>query len=135
VARRAPGTQVKLTVLHNSQRREVELTLAALKDEVAHGGRTEGPSAGPSEPASGLGIAVGEEDGSVVVERVAPDSPADGKLRPGDVIEEVNHQHVASAKDLAARVQASSSDKPVLLRVKRGDQSRYVAIDRAAAHK
>jgi hypothetical protein len=29
-------------------------------------------------------------------------------------------------------VQAALSDKPVLLRVKRGDQSRYVAIDRGA---
>jgi serine protease Do len=130
VARRAPGTHVKLTVLHNSQRHEVELTLAALKDEVAQRGRSEGPSASPSEPASGLGIGVGEEDGSVVVEHVAPDGPSDGKLRQGDVIEEVNHQAVASAKDLAAKVHSAPQDKPVLLRVKRGDQSRYVAIDR-----
>jgi serine protease Do len=132
VARRAPGTQVKLTVLHNSQRREVDLTLAALKDEAAHGGRSEGPSAGPSEPSSGLGIGVGEEDGSVIVQHVAPDGPADGKLRQGDVIEEVNHQPISGAKDLAAKVHSAPQDKPVLLRVKRGDQSRYVAIERAA---
>jgi S1-C subfamily serine protease len=63
---------------------------------------------------------------------VAPDGPADGKLRQGDVVEEVNHQAVASAKDLAAKVHSAPQDKPVLLRVKRGDQSRYVAIDRTA---
>jgi len=132
VARRAPGTRVKLTVLHNSQRREVDLTLAALKEEVAHRGQSEGPNAAPSEPSSGLGIGVGEEDGSVIVQHVAPDGPADGKLRQGDVIEEVNHQPVTGAKDLAAKVHSAPQDKPVLMRVKRGDQSRYVAIDRTA---
>jgi S1-C subfamily serine protease len=63
-----------------------------------------------------------------VVEHVAPDGPAQGKLQPGDVIESVNQQPVTSANDLATKVRASAGDKPVLLRVKRGDQSRYVAI-------
>jgi serine protease Do len=130
VARHAPGTHVKVTVLHDKQKRDVDLTLATLKDESDHPQSQQAPSSGPNERSSALGIGVGEEDGHVIVQRVAPDGPADGKLRPGDVIEEIDRQPVTSAADLASKVQAAPLDKPVLLRVKRGEQSRYVAIER-----
>jgi len=74
---------------------------------------------------------VGEEDGHVVVQRVAPDGPSDGKLKAGDVIEEIGHQPVTSASDLASKVKAVPSDAPILLKVRRGDVSRYVAIARS----
>jgi len=63
---------------------------------------------------------------------VSPEGPADGKLRPGDVIEELNHQPVAGADDLSAKIRASAADKPLLLRVRHGENSRYVAIERAS---
>jgi serine protease Do len=130
VARHAPGTHVKVTVTRAGQARDIDVPLAALKDEGDPGPRSQqgqGPS--PGERSSTLGIGVGEADGHVVVQRVAPDGPADGKLRPGDIIEEVNQQPVTSASDLASKVRAAP-DKPVLLRVRRGDQARYVAIGR-----
>jgi serine protease Do len=131
VARHAPGSHVRVTVQHDKQQREVDVTLASLKDEgETSASGTHGPSTG-SSGGSALGIGVGDDEGHVVVERVAPDGPSDGKLRPGDVIEEIDHQTVRSASDLAAKVQASASRHPVvLLKVKRGDQSRYVAIER-----
>ena len=132
VARHAPGTAVKLTYLRDKDKRTVDMSLAALKDEADHGGEVEpGPSTGSADKSSALGIAIGEEDGHVVVQRVAPGGPSDGKLRPGDVIEEIDHQAVTSGSDLAARVHAAPADKPVLLRVRHGDQSRYVAIPRS----
>jgi serine protease Do len=133
IASHQPGTHVKLTVLHDKQKRDVDVVLAPLTDqgERAERSRLQGDRQG--QAASGLGVGVGDEDGQVVVERVAPDGPADGKLRAGDVIEEVNHQPVSSASDLASKVRAAPGDKPVLLRVKRGDQSRYVAIERGRA--
>jgi serine protease Do len=130
IARHTPGSHVKLSVLHERQRRDVDVTLMALKDE------NESESASPAAPGSNgpeqssvLGIGVGTDEGHVVVERVLPDGPADGKLRPGDVIEEINRQPVHAAGELASKVHASPADKPVLLRVRRGDQSRYVAIE------
>jgi serine protease Do len=130
VARHAPGTHVKVTVVRAGHPRDVDVPLAAMKDEGEQAARSpQGPGSSPGEPSSALGISVGEADGHVAVQRVAPDGPADGKLRPGDVIEEVNQQPVTSASDLASKVRAAP-DKPVLLRVKRGDQARYVAIDR-----
>jgi S1-C subfamily serine protease len=53
-------------------------------------------------------------------------------VRTGDVIESVNQQPVTTTSDLAAKVRAVPNERPVLLRVKRGDQSRYVAIERRA---
>jgi serine protease Do len=132
VARHAPGTQVRLSVMHDRQQREVDVTLAALKEEGEKAdSSSQAPSGGPAGHTSALGIAVEEEDGHVIVSRVSSDGPSDGKLRPGDVIEEVAGQHVATAADLASKVHAAAAGKPLLLRVKRGDQSVYVAVDAA----
>jgi serine protease Do len=133
VARHAPGITVKLSVLHDKQRREVPVTLATLKDEKDKGG-DEGDSKGglnsaPSEHSS-LGISVADDDGQVVVSHVASDGPADGKLRAGDIIQEVGGQRVTGASDLVAKVHAAPSDKPVLLLVKRGEQSMFVGVER-----
>jgi S1-C subfamily serine protease len=113
----------------------VDVTLAALKEEGERADSSpQDQSAAPGDRSSALGIAVGEEEGHVVVGRVASDGPSDGKLRPGDVIDEIGGQHVASASDLASKVHAAAgSGKPVLLRVKRGDQSLFVAIDTGAS--
>ena len=118
------------SVLHEKQKRDVDLVLAPLNDQGERAERSQSPGEQKGQPSSGLGVGIGDEDGQVVIERVAPNGPADGKLRPGDVIEEIDHQPVANASELASKVRAAPSDKPVLLRVKRGDQSRYVAIER-----
>lgn len=127
IARHAPGSHVRLTVLHDRQKRDIDVGLVALKDDGESGPATTA-SPGTNGSASPLGIAVADEGGHAVVEGVAPDGPADGKLRPGDVIEEVNHQQVVSAADVAAKIHGARPANPVLLRVHRGDQSRYVAL-------
>jgi serine protease Do len=130
VARHAPGTQVKLAVVHDKQKRDVDVTLAALKDEGSRGeSAPQGSNSGPADHSSTLGIAVAEEDGHVIVARVLSDGPSNGKLRTGDVIEEIGGQRVTSASDLASKAHAMAAGKPVLLRVKRGNQSLYVAVD------
>jgi serine protease Do len=134
IAPHQPGTSVKLQVWRDHAERDVSVTLAPMKEETAQNDQDQGGLAEPGAKSSSLGIAVADEDGQVVVERVLPDGPADGKLRRGDVIEEINHQPVTAAADLGAKVKATPADKPVLLRVKRGDQSRYVAIERSAAN-
>jgi serine protease Do len=133
IASHKPGTQVKVTVVHDKQKHDVAVTLEPLSDsnerESARSQNGQGgPQQGQSSPA--LGVGVGDRDGQVVVEQVEPNGPAEGKLRPGDVIEEINHQPVKSVNDLTSKMRASPTDKPVLLKVRRGDQSRYVAIER-----
>jgi serine protease Do len=131
IARHQPGSRIKLGVVHERQRRDVDITLIPLKEDdgaSAASGGDRGP-AGPDH-SSALGIAVTDQDGHVVVERVTRDGPADGKLRSGDIVEEINRQPVHSAADLAGKLRAAPADRPVLLRVRRGDQARYVAVER-----
>jgi serine protease Do len=132
VARHAPGTPVKVTLVRDKQKRTLDMTLATLKEEGDQGDAHPAPGTGGAERSSALGVAVAEQDGKVVVARVSPDGPSDGKLRPGDVIEEVDRQPVSTSSDLATKVHAAAADRPVLLKVRRGDQSRYVAIDHGA---
>jgi serine protease Do len=133
IAPHHPGTQVKLGVVRDKQALDLPVTLAALKEDGERGDAPAGPSVEPGAASSALGFSVADDGDEVVVQRVAPDGPADGKLRPGDVIEQVDHQAVKSAADVAGRARAVRGDRPVLLRVRRGDQSRYVAIDRSAS--
>jgi serine protease Do len=131
IAPHKPGTHVKLTILRDKHSRDIDVGLVALQEQEEHAGspRPQGPGAPQGAP-SALGFSAIDENGQVVVQHVAPDGAAQGKLRSGDVIESVNQQPVASASDLASKVHAAPGDKPVLLRVKRGEQSRYVAIER-----
>jgi serine protease Do len=135
VAPHQPGTQVKVGVWHDHKLADKSMTLVSLKED---GARTESTPPTPNEatPASqSLGIAVADDDGKVVVARVTSDGPADGKLRRGDVIEEMNNAPVTGGSDLVAKLKAAPLDKPVLLRVRHGDQSRYVAIERGGSGK
>jgi serine protease Do len=132
VARHAPGTAVKVTLIRDKQKRTLDMSLAALKEEGEQSDAHQAPGTSGAERSSALGVAIAEQDGKVVVARVSPDGPSDGKLRPGDVIEEIDRQPVSTSNDLATKVHAAPADRPVLLKVRRGDQSRYVAIDRGA---
>ncbi len=130
VAPHQPGTPLKVGVFHDHQLASRTMTLAALRDDGRSGDATP-PS--PAENTPGpqqLGIGVADADGKVVVARVLSDGPSDGKLRRGDVIEEINNTPVASGSDFVSKVKATPLDRPVLLKVRHGDQSRYVAIER-----
>jgi serine protease Do len=130
VARHAPGTQVKLAVFHAGQKRDVDVTLIAMKEDADHADSSPQESGDSNaDHTSALGIAVAEQDGHVVVARVASDGPSDGKLRPGDVIAEAGGQPVTGGADLVSKVRAAATGQPILLRVKRGDQMQYVAIE------
>jgi S1-C subfamily serine protease len=64
------------------------------------------------------------------VRGVAPDGPSAGQIQPGDIILEADRKPVASASDLKSKVREAPASKPILLRVKRGESTRYVAIER-----
>ncbi len=126
IASHAPGTHVHLGVLRDKRAQNVDVTLEAMKDE---GAKTDRSAPSESTQQGALGLAIGDVDGHAVVERVSPDGPADGKLRRGDVIEEVNRKPVTSAQDAANALKASKNGDAVLLKVKRGDASHFVALE------
>ncbi len=131
IARHTPGTRVNLKLLRNGHEQTVGVTLAAINDDKQKGENGDDPGS-PQSPASHtLGIQVGEAPGGgALVERVLPGSPADGQLAPGDVIVEVNHSPIKNAAELLPRVTArAKKGEPLLLRVRREDRVRFVAID------
>jgi serine protease Do len=78
----------------------------------------------------------GAGDKGVVVTAVEPDSPAAERgLQAGNVILEIGGKPVASASDVhVALKEARAQDKhQVLMRVKMGDATRFVAVPFAKA--
>jgi len=81
-----------------------------------------------SELAEQLGIN-DENPHGVVITGVKPDSPADyANLRPGTVIEKVGPAAVSTPDEFADAVKENSTDKGVLLHVRRGDRKFFVVL-------
>ena len=79
----------------------------------------------------GLSLAPGKVKEGVAIAEVEQSSDASEKgLKAGDVILEVGGTAVASAEDVAAGIQKAkeAGRKAVLLKVKSGDQNRFVAV-------
>jgi serine protease Do len=121
VAMHTPGTRIELGVMHDQKTRDVAVTLDPMKED-------EPQSTSATDSTRGeLGLSMHDENGHAVVDGVSPEGPAAGKLKPGDVIEEVNHHRVSSAADAAAQLHTGDA---ALLLVKRGDEAHFVALER-----
>jgi len=137
----APGTAVKLSVLHKGQDKVINLTLGQLpntleaKADTDNGDRG-GGARGTDVPKLGLTLApansvAGAGKEGVVVTDVDPKSAAAERgFKEGDVILEVAGKSVASVGDVREAINAARSDSKnsVLMRVKSGGSSRFVAI-------
>ena len=65
----------------------------------------------------------------VVVSEVNPASrAADAGLKPGDVIQQVNHQAVANTRDFSQALGKSGKDDSVLLLVNRDGNTIFLAV-------
>jgi serine protease Do len=65
----------------------------------------------------------------VVVSEVNPSSrAADAGLKPGDVIQQVNHQAVTNVHDFSQALNKSGKDDSVLLLVNRDGNTLFMAV-------
>jgi serine protease Do len=138
----APGNAVKLNVLHKGQDKVVNLTLGQLpntveakadnNDDSDKGSATRGtdvPRLGltvaPANSVAGAG-----KDGVVVTEVDPKSAAADRGFKEGDVILEVAGKSVTTAGDVRDAIKAAADDNKnsVLMRVKSGGSSRFVAV-------
>jgi serine protease Do len=136
----APGTSVRLGLLHEGKENTVNVTLGELpKDRQARADTNSEERGTPSsdEPKLGLSLApankVAGSDSSegVVVTGVDPSGPAaDHGVKTGDVILEVGGKTVSTPADVRKAVgdAHTSGKRTVLMRVKSGDAMRFVAI-------
>jgi len=137
----APGTRATLTVFRDGKTLELPVVVTELKDDRRQAAAT--PSTGTTS-GNGLGVVVGaisDEDREqlelgnegVVVEKVTGVEARRAGLQEGDVILMVGRKQIASVKDFEAASRAAPAGKAVMLLVRRGDASSFVAITPPAA--
>ncbi|MGY3697209.1 serine protease Do [Bradyrhizobium sp. USDA 3240] len=137
----APGNAVKLNVLHKGQDKTVNLTLGQLPNTLEAKADTDNSDKGNSSrgtdvPKLGLTVApansvAGAGKEGVVVTEVDPKSAAAERgFKEGDVILEVAGKTVGTAGEVRDAITAARSDNKnsVLMRVKSGGSSRFVAV-------
>lgn len=137
----APGASVKLNVLHKGEDKVVNLTLGQLPNTVeakADNDNDSGKGArrGTDVPKLGMTVApansvAGAGKEGVVVTEVDPKSAAAERgFKEGDVILEVGGKSVSTAGEVRDAITTARDDhkNSVLMRVKSGGQSRFVAV-------
>ena len=132
----APGSSVKLDVLHKGDAKTFNVALAEMpNDRQANAGGQHGHEMAGT-PRLGLQLAPANEvDGSgnkgVVVTAVDPEGPAaEHGFQTGDVILNVGGKTVSSPGDVREALTAAkdSGKNTVLMRVKTADATRFVAV-------
>ena len=137
----APGNAVKLNVLHKGQDKVINLTLGQLPNTIEAKADTDkddkgGAAHGTDVPKLGMTVAPANsvagagKDGVVVTEVDPKSAAAERGFKEGDVILEVAGKTVANATDVREAINAARSDNKnsVLMRIKSGGQSRFVAV-------
>jgi serine protease Do len=137
IARKSPGTEIKLTVIRNGEEKDFEIKLEARESKAvsAEAGDKKMKQLGLAvqdltpELAQQFGYA--NEKSGVIVTDVDPASPAaDIGITQGTLITEVNRQKVENTQDFWNLVKKAEGS--VLLYVKqntdRGEISRYVVV-------
>ena len=136
----APGAAVKLNVLQKGQDKVVNLTLGQLPNTIEAKASVESDKGttnkGVDVPKLGLSVApansvAGAGKEGVVVTDVDPKSAAAERgFKEGDVILEVGGKSVATAGEVREAMDAARTENKnsVLMRVKSGGSSRFVAV-------
>jgi serine protease Do len=138
IAGMAPGSSVKLTVMRKGEEKSISVPLGELPNQreakaatpdSANPGATDVPRLGLTVAPAGQVAGSGSE--GVVVTDVDPNGIAsDQGFKTGDVILEVAGKKVANPADVRNALSGAQKDgkKTILMRVKSGEETRFVAI-------
>jgi len=139
VAMLAPNSKADLLILRDSKRRTITVTLGERPTQLAaQDSREQGQ---PAQEALGMEVQTLNKElaqrfgyalaDGVIVAAVAPGGPAaEVGIQPGDLIQSVNQQTISTVDDFEKAVAHTKGNK-MLLRVRRGDYSRYLVIRRS----
>lgn len=141
VSQTPPHTESTFTLIRNGKEKKVTVELAELPTERTLSSLMRRSEPEEAAPDSFQGIEVNDLDGrarrrysipnyvrGALVNNVDPDSPAAEKLRPGDVILEIERKPVTSA-DEAITLSDEYKGGKVLLRVWSQGSTKYVFLD------
>jgi serine protease Do len=132
----APGTSVKLDVLHKGETKTVNVALGEMPNDRQANANEQPSKEVAGTPHLGLQLAPAAEvdgagDKGVVVVAVDPDGPAaEHGFRSGDVILNVGGKSVSNVGEVRSALSAAkdSGKRSVLMRVKTADATRFVAV-------
>jgi serine protease Do len=133
----APGTSVTLSVLRKGEAKTVSLTLGQLPDQrQANAGSDEQGTPDSGTPRLGLTLAPARDVGGagnqgVAVTAVDPDGPAAERgIKTGDVILDIAGKTVSKPEDVRQELASLHKEgkRAVLMRVKSGDATKFVAV-------
>jgi len=136
VGRVSPGDEVKLQVMRNGDKREVDVTVGDWPEEMAADGS---PSTKSSDDQTQLGIAISDLsdqekqqldiDKGALVRRVDPrGAAAAAGIQPGDVVVSFDQKPIDSADQLIAEVKKADGDRAIPVRIVRDGNSLFVAL-------
>jgi serine protease Do len=129
-----PGATAKLAIVRDGKQEDVSLTIGNMPKERQ--AKADIPQDQNEGPALGLSLAPADDvDGlsgpGVAVTQIDPDGPAaDHGFKVGDVILEVNGSKVSNPAEVKKAIASARSGgkRTVLMRVKSGEQTRFVAV-------
>jgi serine protease Do len=135
----SPGSSVRLGVIRDGNQETINVTLGQMQNQQQAQAGSGHQDSSQSSPRLGLSLAPARANDAgsqgVVVTAVDPDGPAaDRGIQEGDVILNVGGTSVSTPGDVQkqlAQLQKSGRHE-VLMRVKSGDATRYVALPLAA---
>lgn len=137
VARTPVGKVVKIKLLRDNNDVTVQVKVGELKEEEPATGSTGGAeeelgmTVQPLTPDVAESLGLSRDVKGMVVVRVEAGSPAEeAGLRRGDVILEVNREPVKDLASYRKALKAAASKKTVLLLVRRGENTIFIAVKR-----
>ncbi|MHC1730270.1 MAG: DegQ family serine endoprotease [Syntrophobacteraceae bacterium] len=136
VAALGPESSATLQVIRDGKSKDIKVSIGTMPEETPDQKR------GAPKTESAFGITVqnitpelaqkftlDENETGVVITELKPGSAAaEARLRPGDVIKEANRQKIQNARDWKQVTQKMKKGETLLLLVKRGSNTFYVAI-------
>jgi len=136
----APGTRAELRVHRRGQGlRTVHITIGELRDQRSGRAAPPVPARASGNAVERLGLALSEPSassrrparyflGGIHVDGVDEGAARDAGLLPGDLIIEVAGQQVRSVADFHRLVLNQPRQRPILLRIRRGEKAQYLVV-------
>jgi serine protease Do len=138
VAAMGPDSTANLEIIRDGKTKEIKVTIGTMPEEVAeqkHGSKGEtawGITVQNLTPELAQKFGLDDNETGVVITELQPGSAAaEARLTAGDVIKEVNRQKIQNVRDYRQAVQKMKKGETLLLLVKRGANTFYLALKAA----